>query len=122
MASELVNELRLQHLQGSILGLESDQSSDICIFMGDLNYRMNTRFQHFNNTNIETEAVSLIPTHDQLGIAIKEGNYPDYVEPPITFLPSYKLSNTELVYIDKKDQAPSYCDRVLYKNNSSLKV
>ena len=35
-------------------------------------------------------------------------------------MPSYKLKKDQLVYIDKKDQAPSYCDRVLYKNNSNL--
>lgn len=32
------------------------------------------------------------------------------------------MSKTALVYIDKKDQAPSYCDRILFKNNSSLQI
>ena len=44
------------------------------------------------------------------------------MEPPIDFLPTYKLAKNELTYIDKKDQAPSYCDRVLYKNNSNLAI
>ena len=52
---------------------------------------------------------------DQLVEARAEGHYPGYVEQPITFLPSYKMSSTELVYINKKEQAPSYCDRCLFK-------
>ena len=46
-----------------------------------------------------------------------EGYYPGYVEQPITFLPSYKMSTSEEVYVNKKDQAPSYCDRCLFKSN-----
>lgn len=64
----------------------------------------------------------MIQTHDQLTIARAEGNYPQYIEPEIKFLPSYKMSKDSLVYINKKNQAPSYCDRVLYKNNSCLEV
>ena len=65
MASELINELRLQNLQNAIPGLECDQISDISIFMGDLNYRMNTTYSKFNNSNIRT-ALEIFPTHDQL--------------------------------------------------------
>ena len=122
MARDLINELRLQHLQSSLIGLECDQSSDICIFMGDMNYRMNTRFQDFNNTNVFDEAVDMIPTHDQLVQSMSQGNYPEYQEAPITFFPSYKLMKSQLVYIDKKDQAPTYCDRVIYKNNTCLDI
>lgn len=71
--------------------------------MGDMNYRMNTRFKEFNNENVFDTAVDLIPTLDQLGNSMKLGNYPEYIEPPITFFPSYKLSKAQLVYIDKKD-------------------
>ena len=64
MASELISELRLQHLQGQIAGLESDQYSEFCVFMGDLNYRMDTRFHDFNNSNVAIQALSMFPTHD----------------------------------------------------------
>ena len=57
MASELINELRFQHIQKTIPDLECDQFSDICIFMGDMNYRMNTRYQDFNNLNVRQTAV-----------------------------------------------------------------
>ena len=64
MASELINELRFQHIQKTIPDLECDQFSDICIFMGDMNYRMNTRYQDFNNLNVKQTAVKKIPTLD----------------------------------------------------------
>ena len=52
---------------------------------------MNTRFQDFNNDHVFTDAVNLIPSLDQLVFSMKEGNYPNYEEAPITFLPTYKL-------------------------------
>lgn len=122
MASEIISELKLQHIQGAIPGLECDQSSDLSIFMGDMNYRMNTTFSRFNNSSVRYQALDLFPSLDQLQKAFASGNYPGYEEAKISFLPTYKLSKTEDRYIDKKDQAPSYCDRVLYKNNMAIKA
>ena len=51
-----------------------------------------------------------------------EGYYPGYEEMDITFDPSYKMSTSKHEYVNKRDQAPSYCDRVLYKNNSGRRV
>ena len=90
--------------------------------MGDMNYRMNTTFAEFNNSNVSTDAVGMIPTHDQLVISMLEGNYAGYQEPKIEHLPSYKMDKKKDIYIDKKDQAPSYCDRIIYRNNSELKI
>ena len=53
---------------------------------------------------------------------MQQGNYSGYKEANIEFLPSYKMDKKKMLYIDKKDQAPSYCDRVIYKNNSSMEV
>lgn len=44
--------------------------------------------------------------------------FPGYHEEPINFMPTYKcdsLSNG--IYINKKDQCPSFTDRVLFKSN-----
>jgi len=58
-------------------------------------------------------------------------NYPLYKEyfrqgwddgPSGTFMPTYKQDSKTGVYIDKKDQCPSYTDRILFRNNSALKV
>jgi hypothetical protein len=72
------------------------------------------------------------------------GGYPDYVEPEIDFLPSYKKCSSQALHDEsfnqpkqggkkakkgegpqyvngfknKKNQAPSYTDRVLFKNNT----
>ena len=64
----------------------------------------------------------MIETHDQLKEAMGQGYYPNYKEMEIKFDPSYKMSVTKVEYVNKKDQAPSYCDRVLYKNNTPLKL
>ena len=53
---------------------------------------------------------------------MKEGQFPNYSEPKITFLPTYKLEKKELKYKEKNDQAPSFTDRILFKNNSSFET
>ena len=71
--------------------------------MGDLNYRMNTTYKDFNGEKVATSALEMLPTYDQLTLSLKAGNFPGYREAPIDFLPSYKLSKSQLIYIDKKD-------------------
>ena len=90
MASQLVQEMKMQQLQSTIVGLESDFLGDINFFLGDVNYRLNTTYDYLNNDNVRNQAISMISTHDQLGIARKEGNFPLYEEADITFFPSYK--------------------------------
>ena len=80
----------------------------------------------------------MVETHDQLKISMKGGmipmklpngdistrlnspKYPGYEEPKINFFPTYKRHEQDNTYINKKSQAPSYCDRILFKNNTSL--
>ena len=57
----------MQQLQSTIAGLECDFLGDINVFMGDLNYRLNSSFTEM--TNVQEQAISMIPTHDQLTIA-----------------------------------------------------
>ena len=117
MSRELVAEMKMLELQNQIPGLDADQVSDYCFYLGDLNYRLKTTFTDLNNSNVQESAIAMIPTHDQMIEAIKEGYYPLYKESDIDFQPTYKMSATENIYIDKKDQAPSYCDRVIFKAN-----
>ena len=103
MSRQLVDEMKMQELQNRINGLELDQLADYNFYIGDLNYRLKTTYSELNNTNVREEAINMIPTHDQLVEAMQEGHYPGYVEQPITFLPSYKMSTNEMLYIDKKN-------------------
>ena len=47
-----------------------------------------------------------------------ENKYPDYHEYDIKFKPTYKRSKVDESYFNKKNQAPSYTDRVLFRNNT----
>ena len=77
--------------------------ADFCIFFGDLNYRLKTTFTDLNNTNVSTDAIGMIPTHDQLIEAMEEGYYPGYQEMEINFDPSYKMSTSKHEYVNKRD-------------------
>ena len=45
----------------------------------------------------------MVPKKDQLNISRGQGNFPNYIEPAINFLPSYKMSGEIDSYIDKKN-------------------
>ena len=45
----------------------------------------------------------MVPTKDQLTISRAQGNFPNYTEASIDFLPSYKMSSGIASYIDKKN-------------------
>ena len=96
--------------------------AEFCIFMGDLNYRLSTTFKELNNENRDKALTMVHTKEDQFVSAIEAGYFVNYNEPKIDFLPTYKLKADKLQYVNKKDQAPSYCDKVLFKNNSSLEV
>jgi hypothetical protein len=91
MASQILQELKLQELQNVIKGLESDTNAEFCFFFGDLNYRLNTDYAHLNTSNIK-EALENFHTLDQLTHSRSGKNYPGYSEPTIDFLPGYKMS------------------------------
>ena len=95
--------MKLQQFQQNIGGLEIDQIAEFAFFLGDLNYRLETTFADLNNTNVKQEAIAMVPTKDQLNISRGQGNFPNYIEPAINFLPSYKMSGEIDSYIDKKN-------------------
>ena len=72
----------------------------------------------------------MIDSMDQLTISRKgsslensyQKKYPGYIEHTIEFKPTYKRDSKENKYINKKNQAPSYCDRILFKNNTTNDV
>lgn len=61
----------------------------------------------------------MINSYDQLVIQQLKGHYPDYYEPIIKFMPTYKRNDFDNDgYVNKKNQCPSYTDRILFKLNS----
>ena len=48
--------------------------------------------------------------------------FPGYEEKKIEFMPTYKREKSRNDYINKKDQCPSYTDRIMIKNNSLCPV
>ena len=49
----------------------------------------------------------------------KKRAYHDYEEAKVNFLPTYKRGRMLNQYQDKKNQAPSYTDRILVRNNTN---
>jgi hypothetical protein len=80
----------------STLDLDSDIVADYSFIFGDLNYRFNTNFTDMIDR--VDEAPSMIEEMCQLKFVVKDldddaeglGAYPNYLEPEITFGPSYK--------------------------------
>jgi hypothetical protein len=70
-----------------------------------------------------TDAYKFIETLDELTEAKRDHQrFPGYHEAPISFKPTYKCSDSSnecADYINKKEQCPSYTDRILFKNNTS---
>ena len=60
MSRELVAEMKMLELQNQIPGLDADQVSDYCFYLGDLNYRFKTTFTDLNNSNVQELAISMI--------------------------------------------------------------
>ena len=99
--------------------IETDSAADFNFFFGDMNFRINSTYTKFM-PNIE-HASQLVNQMDQLNkLREVEGIFPDYIEPEITFKPTYKLKKHINEYTNKKEQCPSYTDRILTKSNSCL--
>mmetsp|Transcript_26318 Transcript_26318/g.19746 ORF Transcript_26318/g.19746 Transcript_26318/m.19746 type:complete len:112 (+) Transcript_26318:102-437(+) len=97
--------------------LDSDAMADYSFIIGDFNYRMNSTFTEL--VPQMEKILELRPKLDQLHIAMNfQNKYPGYFEAPIAFLPTYKRHATNpRQFHNKKNQAPSYTDRVLIRNN-----
>lgn len=101
--------------------LETDAICDFNFIIGDLNSRFNRTFeQHIGEVHLSHQ---MVPAYDQLTIAFSKRLYPGYFEPKIMFMPTYKRDeNDNSSYVNKKDQCPSYTDRVLFRNNTKCSV
>lgn len=98
---------------------------DVVILFGDLNFRIDLKFDEAIKI-IENQNFSELLRYDQY---FKNGVINDMVEGEIKFPPSYKFKtedekdkdNFQSPYSRHKNRTPSWCDRILYKQNYLIK-
>jgi len=111
MMSDVIRKMREQREE-----LDPDVIADFAFILGDMNYRMEGTYEGLV-PQID-KIVQMRPKLDQLHKAMTEQcKYPDYQEQEIAFYPTYKRSKVDDTYFNKKNQAPSYTDRVLMRCN-----
>jgi hypothetical protein len=91
---------------------------DIIFWMGDLNYRIDLQYNEVIELIKENKITTLLE-NDQLKKFQKIGLiFEDFQEGEIKFNPTFKLNQETRDYETKKMRVPSYCDRILFKNNN----
>jgi len=121
MMSDLVKQTKSRDGQRQFF--DTDVLADFAFILGDLNYRLDTGFSEFVD-KVQT-APQKFAELDQLFKTMRsEDNpsYPGFDEPPVTFLPTYKRDRNDNFYVNKKNQAPSYTDRILLRNNTTYET
>jgi hypothetical protein len=94
--------------------LDPDIIADFSFILGDMNCRMNGSYDEIMSKldNIR----ELRKYYDKLYKSmITYEKYLDYHEYDIQFMPTYKRNKFEGCYFNKKNQAPSYTDRILLR-------
>ena len=114
----------LRALTGKVKGVEFMHRFDHIFWVGDFNYRVDF---HDHGTPMEYNSVLkiiqdqkhvefLLPK-DQLGQQMDmQRVFVGFKEGPISFPPTYRWVKGEREYSSKKNQNPSYCDRVVWKS------
>jgi inositol polyphosphate 5-phosphatase INPP5B/F len=72
---------------------------------------------------LETSTIGEILKHDQLKLeqSYSGGAFGDFVEAPISFMPSYKYDpGTNNYDSSEKRRTPSYCDRILFRKGDII--
>ena len=85
---------------------------DVAIFMGDLNYRINSCIEYINICLYKNDLNNLIK-YDQMKNEIYENrlNINNFKEADIIFPPTYKYLTDTCIY---DENIPGWTDRILY--------
>ena len=121
-AAAILNRLNL----GSMPDLDVMSKSAYLFFLGDLNYRVHTTHAEAVDVIKSGAYEKLIPL-DELKIEQRSLHaLTEMKESAITFAPTYRYQvprgSGELLFSDKKQQTPSYTDRILYHANDDYVV
>lgn len=116
-AKNLISSLRV----GSKTA-EFDTQSDYLFWMGDMNYRVDYIYDQVLE-EISRNNLQLLLSKDQL-IRQKQQNqiFTDFQEAEINFWPTYRRIKGTDLYSNKKNQSPSWCDRVLIKTERYIDI
>ncbi|GIQ79655.1 hypothetical protein KIPB_000327 [Kipferlia bialata] len=93
---------------------------DYCVWLGDLNYRITPVFTYEETVEMATSnKLAELLEHDQLLIEhAAKRVFHSFVEPPISFRPTYKFTpgtNTYAPPLEDKVRPPAWCDRILVR-------
>ncbi|CAB5203063.1 unnamed protein product [Rhizophagus irregularis] len=93
------------------------------IWLGDFNYRISLSNEEVRSL-IEKEDFSRLLEADQLSNQVAFGlAFNDYIEGPITFLPTYKYDDGTNEYdSSEKARVPAWTDRILYRGNKIRQI
>jgi hypothetical protein len=97
-----------------------DITSDYLFWEGDLNYRVDFSFDETLD-EINKGNIKLLLLKDQL-IKQRQTNqvFYDFQEPDINFNPTYRRKKGTDQYSNKKNQSPSWCDRIMVKTDRDV--
>ncbi|RIA99440.1 SacI homology domain-containing protein [Glomus cerebriforme] len=93
------------------------------IWLGDFNYRISLSNEEVRSL-IEASDLTTLLKADQLTKQIEFGQaFNDYIEGPITFLPTYKYDcGTDYYDTSEKARVPAWTDRILYRGNKIRQI
>eukprot|EP00002_Diphylleia_rotans_P009086 TRINITY_DN190_c0_g2_i1.p1 TRINITY_DN190_c0_g2~~TRINITY_DN190_c0_g2_i1.p1 ORF type:complete len:706 (+),score=134.12 TRINITY_DN190_c0_g2_i1:91-2208(+) len=112
---DILRGLRLGHKDVDII----NQSHHL-FWVGDLNYRVSYTFEEAVDL-IQKEDWAKLVEGDQLKSEMARGAvFEGFREGPLNFPPTYRYVKGKNVISNKKGQAPSYCDRIMWKSQKAL--
>ena len=118
---EMMNSLIDQNKLGED-SIDVSELSDYTFILGDFNFRMDTTYSDIiNDINYIHSYMSLDEFHS---IQKENKYYCGFYEGKKVFNPTYKREHKSDGYINKKEQPPSWTDRILIKNawNNKLRI
>ena len=97
---------------------------EICIFNGDLNYRIDTMSRETVLQAIKSRNLTKLLDRDQLLLSRRKNpdfRLRDFYESPIEFLPTYKYDvGTDNYDSSDKRRSPAWCDRILCRGEEAI--
>lgn len=121
--TQIMSKLHLQGTAARIdaFPLEPTLCFEHIFFFGDLNYRVELDFKQAERA-VTHKNYNLLHTHDQLQHQLSEGTaFYGFKTPLPEFAPTYRWKRGRRELSNKREQPPSYTDRVLWHSHPGSK-